>query len=111
MVKSKIISESGEKFTIDVYYRNTDLTATKSNRTLYASTYSEAKKRCVEWSKEGVYTKYVYHVTGPSVDDWFSVKAYRDRGPALKYTTIDVYRPKISGDQVVELVKELLYYS
>jgi hypothetical protein len=107
MVKSKIISEPDRKFTIDVYYRNPDSTATNSSHTLFANTYSEAKKRCIEFSKENTYTKYVYHVTGQGVDDWFSVKAYRDRGPSLKYTTIDIYRPKMSGDQVVELVKEL----
>ena len=108
MVKSKIISESDHKFTIDVYYRNSDVTAQKSPHTLSASTYSEAKKRCIEFTKDSQYSRYIYHVTGPSVDDWFGVKSYRDFGSRkLKYKTIDIYRPKMSGDQVVELVKEL----
>lgn len=67
----RIIREelSGE-LNVDVYYRFSDGTASKSSWNFTEKTLSIAKSSSVKWMNKGqnTYSKYFFHITGPSVN-------------------------------------------
>jgi hypothetical protein len=96
-------------FNVDVYYRFSDGTASKSSWNFTEKTLSKAKTSSTNWMNKGqnTYSKYFFHITGPSVDSWFEVKHERSDVGKLVRSLVEADAPVTSSDDATRLTNEI----